>query len=764
VSFLREQGTLGPVLLFVTLALIALQPFVAADGTPAFFHDWNWPLTAHGVRTLVVDLSAARTTGNWGAASWVTRASLLQPILLVASFLFAPALLIKIMLASIFAAAGWGAYRFCRALGGEVPAAMVGGMWYLAAPVAVDEAIAGHLLLLIGYAAFPHVLEAVALRRHWAVQTLLVGLSSMDVHFLGFDILGFALVALARRRFERTAWLALLTFAPSVATALFAEASGGLIAQRALPLYDIANSAQLADAVRGVGYFAGYDLPGRTLAVNIALWLAPACALVTLVRRHFLPAAFLAFGALLSAGVHSGLWPLLGPLFDQVPAASVYREFFDFTVLTALGGALAIALAPQRWATTAVVLIALVALAPQLGGAYAEYVTPYRPAEATLASLASIEGAPGSDLVLALPAQQPLGPAGYRGGLDPLGTHIGSHGTINSTYGLTAAARAVLVRSDGTAARLREQWRIGAVLERPGWTSRVLETLESGFKPGLHDPRPSPEGTWTVRRTRVSPLVEVVSEEICARGDFARLPAASGVDFAQTDKRCGGQGLVAHPASRPYPRSGWVLYDPMWFIAPWAASTLPGALFTTAQGVALPSPERCAPTVTYVYAGLQRVRGMETRLQQRIMNCRIPLTEGPTVVSGVYELGSREYKSVLVSSRVDRWMERPSSIWVEGTMHGDGVLRVRTAYSFFWFAWSRGSVRVKRHIVVDGAFNGWEASGSGPFAVTFIYVPGVISTLLEIAVWCLYLFAMVSLISKVGRSGQSSEAARLFAK
>ena len=207
-----------------------------------------------------------------------------------------------------------------------------------------------------------------------------------------------------------------------------------------------------------------------------------------------------------------------------------------------------------------------------------------------------------------------------------------------------------------------------------------------------------------------------------------------------------------------------MLYDAMWFIAPWAASALPGALFTTARGVALPSPKRCARTATYVYAGFQRVRGMVTRLQQRIMNCRIPLTEGPTVVSGAYELGSREYTSVLVSSRVNRGIERPSSIWVEGTMHGDGVLRVRTAYSLFWFAWTRGSIRVKRHIVLDGAFNGWEASGSGPFTVTFIYVPGVISTLLEIAVWCLYLFAIVALISKVGRPGQSGEAARPFAK
>ncbi len=451
-----------------SLALVGFRGYVAADGVPAYRHDWAWPVDDVELRHAFTFLTA-----DWRAEAMGTPKPYptLYPLFAVASALgnvLHTQTVLVLLLAGCATAAAAGAYLLARRLvGATLPAAAFSGALYAAAPFLVDKTVAGHVHIVLAYALLPWLglvqlaadrAAARALPSWTAAAAALYAATMCALTFVAFSAVAMAAVAATLQHRRRA-------FAVAAVAALLAVCSD------AQSLYHLATQRDLDNGRSGYDWLAYLSssstavlgqysyLPGYAKDA-VPAWVAHAAeggvaplALATLglvaalgSRRAAAFGVVGLVGVVGATGVDGPFALLKRPAYEHVHALAAFREFYNFESLIALGlcGAGAAVLsacgrwvargdAPRRaagavaWvaASSAAVLLAL----PDLSGAASRVPTVREPA--VLAELAGRLSPGRAERIAFFPLVQPLRPgSAHFGGTDPFALGFRGHATL----------------------------------------------------------------------------------------------------------------------------------------------------------------------------------------------------------------------------------------------------------------------------------------------------------------------------------------------
>lgn len=707
-------------------------------GVPEFHHDWAWPLTMPSLISMVEQLSAPVVSGNWGAIAGVPRVSLVQPLLALLGVAFGTEGALKVLIVLAVTAAGTGLYVLARTFRAGRVGACAAGIYFACSPFIADQIVAGHIWMVIAYAAFPWALASIVGKWSSALQFILIGLTGIDVHFIGFDVIALAVLYVARiGNVSLAAWSACaLAFLSQVIASLFAASQAQFAGQEPTHLYNIVNSTALLDAVRGIGYFADYDRAGMNGLTSLALFVPAGCAIViALVKRGYVPLAYLSIGVIIVSGVHGPLGPVIDRLLVAVPPFAIFRELFNFSVFVVLGGALAIALCSRHSAAAlALALIVIFASMPALTGEYFAGVRGYALSPRDRAALRELERLPRGTLVAMLPLQTPLGPAAFSGGVDPFEWSMGAVNFIDGAHGLPAPARFAVAAHPKDANVLAGRFGIGAIMIRQNWQTKLAKALEPGF--AFHPPEPGYRGdTWILQEVPdPAPLVALRAYDRCVSGDLRSVNRLRAQIFAVSNPECGAQNLEVPQQEFPYPARGWVSYENHWYLIPDASAALPPAIMTT-QAHRVPSPGGCT--------GSYQIARYGARTSLATLQCAGEHLDGVVSATALVRparTGHGGQSGTLSVSSVAPWLYRGNL-----SVNGDALLDTRLAFARDWVLWGSAPLTVKAHVVSDGYFNAWRVAGNGTAQYVICYWPALLIVGAELAFGVSTLLALLRL-------------------
>jgi hypothetical protein len=235
-----------------------------------------------------------------------------------------PTLHINIMIGLHLLIAGWGMWRWARALGMGVEATVLVALTYMLAPRMIGHLGAGHLDIVYAMAWFPHVMNAArafANGEKWAILSLalsaaLLILADARVSLFAFGVAGiYGLVEVIKRR----AWTRLVGLIPSGVT------FGGLTAALLVPLFlwsPYLSRTALSRQEAGVFSLEPIHVVAALIPnlrgnievltyVGIITLLLALLAVVTNIRKHWLWATLVFLAAWYALGVNGILWSTL---------------------------------------------------------------------------------------------------------------------------------------------------------------------------------------------------------------------------------------------------------------------------------------------------------------------------------------------------------------------------------------------------------------------------------------------------------------------
>lgn len=732
------------VVVFVTLAV--LRPILFSPGVPALRHDWAWPITQGGVAALIHNLSAPIIPANWDTIAWIPRVQLVQPIVLLFAGLTSPVFCLKLLLFAVIATAASGGFLLARALGSSTPIAALCALWLSATPFVIDELVAGHIWILLAYAALVHALNAIIRRNPWPVTFLWSAATAIDIHFIGFDTIAFAVLLVTKTvtlRELRGALLGLVAFVPGIFGGIMAAASATFESQQTIAMYERVNSVPLLDALRGFGYSAGYDRVGTFALAQWLLFLPVAFAIASALKRRALAIVLLVVSCFAAAGIYGPVGQIQSWAFDSIRATSVFRELFDFIALVNIAAVVAFAsLRIPRTLQVAAVSLGVIAILPGLRASYAPLLPLFVPARADVEAVTRVERETGSMQILALPALAPMMTNGFPGGVDPLGDTIGTHGLLGSEHGLPAPVRAGLSQTDMR--HWFERLHTGTLIERPGWQSVARYQLEPSFaQPPQPLIAPSRE-SWRVSALAASERVRLGAAVVCAPS-YYQSATNKVTTFASDDPPCQPVRLAWSKTDVPYPSHGWSDYDAFWFLAPQASAAAPGARFTTSAGKAFPIPNGCDARERYSYDTFELVGGTWRAITRALVHCSAPRTTRATVVAGVRrdDVMPRLYKG---GGTVSVDIDLPWVVSARFAANSAAMITLLSQYSPWWTAVNVEGSPIGEHHVVLGYFNGWLMSRPGTARIVFLYWPAIPILIIESLIAVLYAYAVVHLV------------------
>ncbi len=409
--------------------------FVCAKGVPTLRHDWSWPIDRAAVPFFFSGSFDGWLSTGFGIANTHPTLYLLALLIAPVMWLFGPLTALALLAFITGALCLRAAAAMARRLGCE-QAAIGLGLFALFNPWVYNEVVAGHLVMVLTYAAFIGLLAE-----------MLRGAEASPVRLA----LWLTLIA-AQLQFFILAMLALFVFAgitkkwqPLVAGALIALPSViGVVAERSVLLgtpYTVTwqenQSIEPLALLSLGGYFAGYaDRLGLT--AQIAVWVTFAVALVGViltVRRSRAVIWAAAGAAVLFVAILGLRGPAAVPyewLVRDVPETAVFRELYDLAgILAALLVLLACA-AAAVWKPIGYAIVAT-------GAALAVTWMTAPPSLFWIAARSYPHPhvlAPPFTRVAFLPAFQPLGLRDGRGaGADPdISSYPGDVNVLNEYY------------------------------------------------------------------------------------------------------------------------------------------------------------------------------------------------------------------------------------------------------------------------------------------------------------------------------------------
>lgn len=470
----RAQLTFRANNLAAVAAGLAFAGFVCAKGVPTLRHDWSWPIDRAGIPFFFSSSFDGWLSTGFGIANTHPTLYLLAlpivPVMWLFGPLFALGLLAFVIGALCMRAVAAMGERWRSAL----PASIGLGLFALFNPWVYNQVVAGHLAMVLAYAASIGLLTEML--RGASASPLRLGLwlvlIATQLQFFILAMLALAVFASVTKKWQPLVVGALVVL-PS-AIGVLAERS----ALRGIPYTLTWQANQSIDPVALLslgGYFAGYaDRLGLTAQIAVWITFAVALAGVVLAARRSRAAIWAAVGV---AALYVAILGLRGPgaapyewLVRDVPETAVFRELYDLAgVLAALLVLLACA-AAAAWKP-----IGYIALAAGAALAVMWAVAP--PSDFWISARSYPRPrvlAPPFTRVALLPAFQPVGLRdGGGAGADPdVSSYPGDVSVLNE-YFPTYPVDMALARyeQDHDAAALRALG-VGEIVTRPWLASR----------------------------------------------------------------------------------------------------------------------------------------------------------------------------------------------------------------------------------------------------------------------------------------------------
>jgi hypothetical protein len=386
---------------------------VMSNGVPALRHDWNWP---DYYAPFLNAISGWSEQGIGGAGLFVNNyllVSLLAPVGALAGpfatlFVFVYGIAVGVLLA---------ARKLAGAMGATALAATAVSAFALFNPWVYTKLVAGHLPMIVAYAATMVLAsEAMRAKPRAAVCALAIAFTVPQLQFF-VPALAIAIIVALRSRIWSPAATWLVVGGPTLLGLLF-RAKEFATTPLTLP-WEQAQSIAPLSAVLLSGYFAKYTLGFDKLgygAVAVIVILVVAGFVLSWPSRSALVIGAVTVCALVIAmGLRGPAAGLLAAIFLKVPAFALYRELYDVIGYVAIGYVVFAAVAASR---NALFLSALCVAVLLLMGAWMHFSPARQWADrASLPTLANV-ARPQTRFAL-LPPFQPLRYEERFAGLDP---------------------------------------------------------------------------------------------------------------------------------------------------------------------------------------------------------------------------------------------------------------------------------------------------------------------------------------------------------
>ncbi len=715
-------------------AALAFAAFVVAKGVPTLRHDWNWPIDRIAIPSFFDESVNGWLSNGFGLANAHPTTYLLALPLVAAMWLLGP----LGALALLALASGYCCMRAAAAVAtrwGSTDLAAVGiGLFALFNPWVYNEVVAGHLTMVLAYAALVGLFAEMARGAGAGAVKLALWLALVEIQ-LQFFIIAMLAVALFAA-FTKKWW-------PLLAGAVVALPSIiGIVADRAALLqtpYSVEWQAnQSVDPLSLLslnGYFPGYaDRLG--VAAELAVWSVCALALVgaVLARRRqtaIWAAAAAALVFLVAIGMRGPLAVPYEWIVRQVPESGVFRELYD---LAGIFAALLVVLASAG--TASVRPLGYVAMA-------AGIVLPvtwlfHPPSELWIAAREyphpSVT-APAFSRVALIPAFQPLQLRGDGGdGADPDAFAYPGQVAVINQYFPTYPVDVALARYErsGDVAPLRALG-VASIVERPWLVSRSNGAIGlAASSLAMPASRAAPPGTARNLRD-AAPLVSQCS----AVRVVAIVDRLNACDIFLGDAP--GYATIRPVAVESVsidPRSAWIDARLAFARAPELAQGMGGAL---TQSPIPHSVDAASWLLAYVRGRLNATDGHNLATSRGGFTwIWIPRSVAAIACAGLCELvaESQSFPALplyqraapaqgLTFDRLTPWLYR-----VRVSQGSAGLIRLNERYDPGWFALRGG--HVLRHLRVGLSVNGWDLADDASSDVFLVQVTAFFQLLAEL--------------------------------
>ncbi len=513
----RRSGLtpLAASLLGASGALVGTLGWLA--GTPAFAHDWKWPLDSLQSHDQLAMLGSIWLP--WGSGAPAIQALGNYPITFLGwliGYLLPSNLALLAALAIIGGCGGVGIAALAARTGLSRPYQAVLALSFSAMPAWFNRLDAGHLEWLLGYALFPGtlaiVMSSMHARRVAGALGALWGIAGGQAQFLLFFPLVALPLAVRARRLAAVGVGLLLMIAlqlPAIVAIIYAHGLGAFASQQTNLTWQMAQSDPLSLALLSgadpAHYFAHWQgASAFTLSLGILVFVAIGAFSSSLTRIF---AATWLLCALWSSGLDGPLAMPIAWLFTHAPDAVALREFAHaqvvvaplVAILAAHGiSRLVTALKVRGWIGAAATFLALLPLtAAAFSGATTRIAVPVPHSNYRDAVTSDLAAMPDSGQILWWPGLAPIAlrTDETRGGVDSEALVTGKHAPYAEYRPTAALAQAIVALSSGdrAACGLLANLGIQAVIVRsttdipPGaaLSSLLAPSPESAARAGL---------------------------------------------------------------------------------------------------------------------------------------------------------------------------------------------------------------------------------------------------------------------------------------
>ncbi len=485
---------------YAILGVLWMLPFWTHVGAcPMGLHDWAYPCVDQQRSTYLPSLVAPWWDTDLGVAHALPQVSL--PWLLLGALVWiSPALGLRLFILAAFTGAAIAADVAAERLFGVSRgwARFIAGALYAGSPFLATKLASGQLGFIACASLVPAALVALdAVAKGGGIRAAaacaLLAASAFAQVQVGLILL-VLLPVIGWGRVRARVWLgvwavAAVTWLPAAYSTIVAYRAGVLAPEAQLAIWLADKSVPWQHAIDGTAYFANYFASATNPSSIIAFALLSAFAFVAALAIGGTPQRLALFAlalGLFSTGTAGPIAPIMAWLFDRVPVAQIFREFYDLLFLAPLvvGCAAAAGAAAERpfghrsilW-TFAIVVecgIACLLLYPTLTGGAASLV-PF------VAGLPQAPPIAGDDRILWLPATPPLGPPNSTGGADPYQLSLGPHPDASAFHptGVLAYVDALADRERPVSNAILERLDVADAIVRRGLVSQRIATSAS---------------------------------------------------------------------------------------------------------------------------------------------------------------------------------------------------------------------------------------------------------------------------------------------
>ncbi len=482
-GFLREAEKLPPVLphafrralpIAIPAAIAGIfVAFAVAKGVPAMRHDWWMPADSDALKSATLSALSTWRNDGLGNPTLYPNDYLFYAFVLALSAALPPAAVLAAIAAAVGALAVVAARTFASSVAGASGIAAI----LLFNPWTYDELVAGHLPMLLSFAATAWFAAECAKGRrasplHLCIATVVV---AQQLQFLAILVPAAALLWIARGIWQPLAVAAIVALPVAIGVAL------GYGDLQAIP-YTLdweRNQSLHAPALLTLrGYFAQYDAAlGRLGAAGGTALALAALAAVAIVRTRAAIAIAIALLALFAftLGTNGPVAPLYAFVVTHVKASALFRELYDLIAYAAIGYVALIAAAIARAGRFA----AAAALAGSLMLASWAFSPPSQFWVASGAIPISPIAVPQNTRFALLPPFQPLQFRGAGSGVDPdVFNRPGNVAPLNAYLPSYPAVTALARYASGGGDAMLRGLSVGEIVSRP-WLCTDVPSLRA---------------------------------------------------------------------------------------------------------------------------------------------------------------------------------------------------------------------------------------------------------------------------------------------